>query len=707
MKKILAFTMLILVTITLSACGLFGSKKDKDPEIDAEALANAIVNSFNGDVTYLLEAIDTMSFEMGSQKEAVLELGVRMGGTSSSVTVFVTLDSTQYMTPNGFVVKEMIALESIDYLYRFEIITVSESGELVVYIHTKTLFDYIYDNTGLQLKSAFGLEHDWVRFDVLDTLATFVEIEILKEFVTGNLLYQLPVSSLVALDQSLSNMLQVDLAFYHVSLADFYETLLTFDQRAIENYLYAIDYEGVALAIETQFIVPNLLLLIEEYRSELTDIGYDVDALIATLENEGILTFVSQLEDPDFEALKALLTDETLIEMVEHYEQGTLLNYLLTTALSQYEYTLRQIEGFDYDGLYTLVNTLDMTVLSEGLMELDVEGLIQHIQNNTVNAYIDALEHREVYQVFDYLRPILNQVASALEAQRNMENTLDAFSNLQHYLDLSTYLNHALMSPTVAKNAEHEVITSFPITPAMLQEVIEGFLNDAYISLISAGMEVDPFELDTDALASMLSSMENVMVDFTYKPADLSYMVLHADLYPVLNMMELNGTFTKAILTVTNRQAQTVDIPTETSSLNMLIEDVAKLMLLDKAATYLRTYESYAMMNNLYYGQTMSLREMLPYIHAVGVFDLDLSYVSKDAYNNYTIDLFYLDQERVFVLPLSLNQINGVFSFPMNRTKIQTGLNYINDDSFYMTRLLLLYLADENSQPLNPYFPSY
>jgi hypothetical protein len=302
-------------------------------------------------------------------------------------------------------------------------------------------------------------------------------------------------------------------------------------------------------------------------------------------------------------------------------------------------------------------------------------------------------------------------------------NDLDRFDS---YLALSSYLTDPGMesnAPTI--DEDYLVETQAFITYDMLESMSQSFLQEAWlwldqldyielpnidpINCSGAGCETfDPYI----ELLDSLSTMENMPVTFTVDPMDDGIMWLSADVSNLVNILyDPTGTVAPytATVDITVRDTATIDDITEYTDLNQTLEEFAMFMFIDEIRMIM---EDVSMNMDLQDGVPVTLESVIDDARTLGIFDATLTTFTLDG-DDLEATFVYIDGVDVFDGAVTLDQLNAIYQDSVvTRTELLTYIDLLDDTTFSMTRLLLLFMSedmyyDTYQDVYDPYNPMY
>ncbi|MFW6319433.1 MAG: hypothetical protein ACOC1L_04545 [Bacillota bacterium] len=367
------------------------------------------------------------------------------------------------------------------------------------------------------------------------------------------------------------------------------------------------------------------------------------------------------------------------------------------------------MDGIDYDDLYTTIETLDIELFLTQAETFDYNAMVMAIVDGTYMEFYDTMTETEIKAILSLFNETIINQYGPLTAVLSYDILLNDLDRFNEYTELSTYLTDPDMvvnEPTIED--DYLVETQAYITYDMLESVSQSFLEEAWLWLDQVDYldlpQVDPIKCDGAEcetfdpyieLLNMLSMMDDIPVTFTVDPLDEGTMWLDADISNLLNTLTDptgNTTPYTATLEVTIRDSATIDDVTEFTDLNQTLEEFAKYMFIDE----IRMIMTDVSMNpDLQEGVPVTLETVMDDAQTLGIFDATLTTFTKTA-DDIEATFVYIDGVDVFDDVVTLSQLNSIYADgTVSRTEFLDYIDLLDDTTFSMTRLLLLYMSED------------
>ncbi len=764
MRKVLSLILLSLFTVTLAACSgddlsivpedildciADSTAEGCDDIIDditddrsvEEILADTIIENWDGELTHISLLMDAMDIEDAIEVET--EFSFSVIGEDGNHYIHVVMIETTLQTEEGMILHRVVDFDLDGEEIIFEIIFKEVPTGVHVYYNAAPLKELLLENGDeepLDLLDVIGATEDWFMFKFDDSLASMIEIEVIKDIIVSAFFEEVGESFFYDLQDQLDFELTINtLSTYGINIGLFFDYLIEGDIDNIDLMLEAIDIDSLLLDLDAAYLVPEINILLDEYSAEFALEGFVTADQIVFLNEFGTKAWLNQLTDSEIIILIEVLIDANsepgdpdLSVIIEEHLAGTLDHYLIMQFLNDPEVSvdLSEIPGFDFDGFKATMDTLDYDAFY--LEMLDMEALYDAIYNGQVafdlylvDLALTAPQNASILTAF-------SGIVFELEAYKYLVDDINyVFDNLimfDKFFTLDYYLDNDLLKTEIEKTDEFGILTTVTLEPIsyvfILQDLIEEtvlFLDGVqsfelpYIQFINCptGETCEPLPEYTDLMMD-LALFGEVEYTVLYNPINSNEITTKIDFTDFINKLAMiDGEVTaepviNLSFQVTVREAGEIVIAESVNDVNMIAEDFAKFSLSMFAYEALENVAEYYFDNfgeiTLDFGDTRQLDTFGEYIDLSLAFDLNLSYVQVGGSllaPDYSIQLFWSDGTKVFTGPLGLAELADVV---MPETGIQPTnemfqyfVDKVEDENFNMTKLIFVYIFNETN----------
>ncbi len=458
MKKILALLLVALFTLGLAACG--GTTEIPEEIIDCltdptgegcpviepgdertaeEILADTIVDTWDGELTHLDLMLENMDFEDSMEYIAEFNLEVEVMEEGVLVTHFanaIVTDSFEYLE-TGTLMRRNITVNVDGEIYYTDVIYEEVETGVVVYVNVANIVTLLEEEEteGIEFLETLGITEDWLMFQFDDTLANVVELEVIKDLLFDIFFLDYGDTFFYDLQNQIELELGVLLSTYGIGLGSLVQKIVDADYDGAQIVIENIDYEQLILDLDMIHLVPEIVLLLEEFQAELDLAGFGTEDAILFIEENGTEAFINDLNTSEISTLLNIIVDDNaeegdpdLSDMYDAYLVEELDHYIVMFLLNQPElvYDLRSIESFDFDTykagmdpveFYDLLNDLEKDYLIPKIVELlewndwdlynqgfDVWMKTEFLEDNSVESFITSLTVEELATLIDVMQ---------------------------------------------------------------------------------------------------------------------------------------------------------------------------------------------------------------------------------------------------------------------------------------------------------------
>lgn len=761
MKKVLSLILMGLLVVTLAACG------DKTPEIPEnildciedpqaegcqdlipdptddrsaeEILADTILENWDGEMTHLTSLLDSMDFDDSMTVETEFSFSIIEDGETEYIHVVLT-DTTVEGT-EGMILHRIIDLDFDGEELYTEIIFEEVATGVRVYLNVAPLKLLLVENgdqEAVDFLNVVGATEDWLMFKFDDSLDNMVELEVIKDILVSAFFEEMGETFFYDLQAELDLELMIDpLVDYGINLGMFFDYLVDAEYADAETMLETIDYETLIFDLDAAYLVPELVLVLTEFKTELDLELFDTDGHILSLQALGTQAWLDTLTEAEVLILADVLVDMNsepgdmdLSMVLTEYYAGTLDHYLIMMVLEDpdFAYELSMMTGLDEVAFTAAWDTLDYEAFY--LEEIDAEDLFNAIYEGQTafDLYIIelALTVPETASILAAFSGVVAELEVFMYVVDDITYAFDNLSMFEEFFTLDYYLDNDLVTAELEISEDFAVITTLTLEPLayayLFQDVIEetvlyldGFQSFElpYIQFINCpvGETCEPLP-DYQELLQELAALEEIQFTVEYDPSNADEMITKIDFTDFINhlaTMDEEVTMAPVVdlsIQITVSEVGTVTIPTAVSDVNMIAEDFAKFSLAMLAFEALEDVGDYYMANSseftLDFGDTRQLDTFEGYVNLSLAFDMNMSYVTVGGSviaPDYLIQLFWHDGTPVFTSPLGLAELVAVVGpgtgGPATNVMFQTYVDKVVDANFNMTKLLFVYIFDE------------
>ena len=709
---------------------------DRTPE---EIVADLIIDNWDGGTEHIDTFLNTLDYSSGMELETEFNLEVVDEGVTHFIN-YMIVDT--YVYGDYTIIKRDIAFNfDNEFELEFEVILEEVDTGVRVYYNTDFIRALILENDTegdvQAVLDTLGADGQWFMFKFDDSLANVVEFEVLKEMIQLAIYREFGEMVFYDLHDDLEMELMVDLDMYGINVGDFFGHIFADEYADAQMMLENADYEGLALALDMQWLVPEIVdgLTMDQVWLEATYPVLDVTAYITTLNTMGTKYWLENLTEPEIEALLYAYVDYPIPEMYEAYNDGTLDHWIIMEVLNEIEMDLMDIPGLDVNALMMAFDNLDYDMFYQEMP--DLSGLGQAIYDGQMafDAYIVdlALTSPETASILAPWSGYVLYLEDYMYIVDDIEYGFNELIVFETYFDPAYYFDNNMLAFEIEKTDDFEILTTLIVDGSEFDTMFEDFMEDLYWYLdgfestdlpyvqylnCPVGEVCDDFPEYAEMLANLaqLGDLEYTILFDPSDPTEAEFKFQAADL--INSVMVMNGEMASVLdasITVTVREEDTLMVPTDITDVNMVAEEFAKFSLSIQAYDILQQVSEYYMMNPgeipAVFLQTMTLQELVD----MGIidepsyaYDWELSNVVFGAVDlanpldmpDFGVNLVWLDGTDVFDDEVGFEELMMVFGPGMgapDRADYLMYVDLVDEANFNMTKLLLVYLWEGNS----------
>ena len=723
MKKILSLLLLAIFTFTLSACNLL----DKDPEdtrTPQEILADAVIETWDGDVTHLSTMMNLIT-ESGSM-EIVTEVVMDM--TSDGENQAMNIKMTD----------RMVETETSTMMYRLQEATIdgvtldlemiyhyTDTG-VYVYVNIDSIKEFIEANGDLPTEvvdalDAFGVTEDWIKLSFDDNLNDIVKMELLNNFLKDTLLHMNGPDFFDNFRDDIITELDLDPLTVGLDIDEMVTALANEDFDTFKTLLDATDFAQILEGLDLVLLAPGMVEQLNLDTEDLTLRGLDVPATTAAITANGLLGYLET----------ATQTDKDLL----------IQYYIVEGIINQPDF--ETIPGFDFASFVEALLAVDIEQLELETM-IDVEALYNAIYagQDAFDLYISVLETTNPIQA-SMLAPFSETVLFLEDYKYIADDITYAFENLSvfdKYFDMSTYIEMGVSTVDLVKNEDLTIQTNMTMGNTMYDDLFDDLLLDAYNYLdgfesfdlpyveninCPIGEECETFE-EYQMIKDNLGLLANINMMSLYDPSNLNEMHMEIDLAPFMNSMaqideDMNSddleysvpTFNTVKIMQDYKKDIEIIAPTVFVDMNPVFDKLGKLALLGEVRSMLDDVSYFYMSNPLEFPVAQAVMPLTDfednyYVYLNEVFDNEMSTITIGgtiSEPTYSINLYWADGTSVLTEPITLTALDIIFDGGVpTQTTLDGLLVKVDNDNFYLSKLLLVMMMQEDDNYDDGYY---
>jgi len=759
MKKILSLFVIALFVFTLAACGedsdIQGMIDDvvrcaEDPEAEgcddlisdivddeatAEFLADTVLSNFEGDLTHITALMETLDFTSSMKTE--FTFSVLEDEVINYIQVVVTNNTIE--NEFGSVTHRIIEFDANGEEILIETIMEEVTTGVNVYLNFSPFRELMIENGDPETSDVLdvlGVSGDWLMFKLDDSLANMVELEVVKDLVITAFEEEFGETFFFDLQTELDLGLAIaPLEDYGIDLGMFFDYIVDEDYMSAETMLDTIDFDNLVFDLDAEYLVPKLVTVLTDYKTELDAALFATDAHIANIELLGTDEWLNSLNDDEIvilvdvlEEANAMEGDADLSVILEQYYADTLDHYLVMMFLDdpEVEFELSMVDGFDFTAFKATMDTLDYNAFYNETIDFDLFFEAVYDGQEAFDAYLLELAltapgHASILTHYSFLVLELGPYMFI------MDDIDYAFTNLgmfDEFFTLDYYLENNLLTTELEIMEDFEILTTVTLEPIAYAYLFQDVIGEAVLYL--NGFQsfelpyIENINCPTGEICEPLPSYQDLMTDLAllgdvevsmlYAPNNPNEMVTTIDFTDFINnlvMLEQEPVIDLSIK-ITVSEPKEVIIPTVNTDMNMVAEDFAKFSLSILAYDALEDISDYYAMypnEEIVFGDSVQLDTFGEYLNLSLAFDLNSSYVEMGGSiisPDLTIQLFWNDGTPIFTSPVGLDELLIVVGpdseAPETSEVYQYYVNKVDEDNFNMTKLLFVYIFNDTYQ---------
>jgi predicted small lipoprotein YifL len=757
MKKILSLVLLAVLMVTLAACGEDSPVKiddildcisnpdteecqdlipdENDDRAAKEILADTIVENWDGDLSHIIALLDALEVSDAMEVETEFSFSVMEDGENHYIHV-VMIDNT-VDSEDGMILHRTLNLDFDGEEILIETIFQEVETGVHVFINFAPLREMLIeegDDEAVDVFNTLGVTEDWLLFKFDDSLANMVEIEVMKDIVVSAFFEEYGETFFYDLQDELDMELTINpLADYGINIGMFCDYLVDGDYEDAEMMLDGINHEELVLDLDMSYLVPELVIVLEDYKTELDEALFDTDAQILSLQELGTEAWLNSLTEDQIMTLVEVLVDSEsmegdvqLSELLEQYYDGTLDHFLVMEFLNDPDiaYELSMIPSFDSVSFTNVMDNLDYDAWY--LETFSVEEVLNAVYEgqDAFDAYILdlSLTAPQSAAIFSEFSEMVAELQVFMYVVDDIEYAFDNLSMFEEFFTLDYYMDNDILTMEVEKTEDFAILTTITLEPIayafVLQDVIqttvtyiEGFesMELPYIQFINcpAGATCEPLPEYTELMMN-LGLLGEVEYTVLYDPSNPTEVITKLDLTDFINKMAMMDEYVTSEPVIelsfgmTIRQGEAITIPTDVSDMNIVAEDFAKFSLAILAYEALEDVTEYYFENPsemLMFGDTRQLDTFEGSLDLSLAFDSNMSYVEMGGSivaPDYSIQLYWHDGTPVFTGPVGYLELLDVVGDEAPTAEMyQYYVDKVDEENFNMTKLLFVYIFNE------------
>ncbi len=524
---------------------------------------------------------------------------------------------------------------------------------------------------------------------------------------------------------------------------------VVFDLREIPSFDFDVykaamdpsEFEEMIYDLDQDYVVPEMVQLLEWNESYLYSQGFDVWVKSNELEEFGSLYFFDNLTPGEITALMQAMdwqyfdnNDDYIVieDFYNSYVLGDHDQFIVEFVIGSPNISagLRSFPGIDYDLFVFAMDNLDYDAFY--LEEIDLELLAEAIRGgeSEFDIYLTELDATapETASILDAFRGTVLELEEVMIYVEDFIYVLDNINIFEEYLDLQYYLDNDMVTYALETTEDFEIETTITFDASESSQLyvdliaeVYWFLDDMesfempYVDHINCptGETCDTFE-DYLTVIADLDQLGYVELVALYDPSNPDELTMLLDLtnfaQSVHTLEELNGTIDDISVKFTVREAGTVTLPTETSNMNDIAQDFAKVSLNFMTYDFVRDALEYYVDNPGEFAiGNFALDSYDGYITPSLAFDANMSYITVGgSFLSPTISctLYWADGTQVFTEPITLAYLDVMMAgdFP-TAADYQTLLSKVDDANWNMTKMIIVFLFSDVDNVQEKYSP--
>ena len=721
----------------------------------AELLAEAVVANWDGDLSHLELLMDSLDLE--TSMEFILEFNMEVTDfydedfeETHFINVVIT-DNYQYLE-TGTLMHRNMAMNLDDEVHFIDFMFEEVDTGVIVYMNIEDIKASLVTEGPevLEYLNTLGATQNWLMFRFDDTLDNVIELEVMKSMVADIFFLQMGETFFYDLQGELDMELGVVLADYDINLGLLMDYLVDENYTAAETMLENIDYETLVFDLDAIHLVPELVMLLNEYKTELDFATFNTDARVAFLLANGTEAFLEDLTDAEIVILLDILVDAPNMdpeapdfsEMYEAYLVEELDHFIVMFMLDKtdVQMALGDIPGLNFTVFYNAMNDLDYDAFYLETIDVEALGDAIYAGQDAFDIYVIALnatapETASILAAFSYTVYELEEFMVIID---DINYVFDNLYLFEDYLDIQYYLDNDMVVYDLEITDDFDIETTIMLQGNEASQLFIDLLDEVYWFLDDMESFEMPFlehincpvdELDCDPFPDYLPIIADldefgyIEIVALYNPLvhdEMSMVIDLTNFAQALNELgDESGTINNISIKMIVKEVGSVTLPTETADVNQIAQDFAKVSLNFMTYDFVREALEYYADNQAYY--QLHPTELLGN-HALDTydnmtpsyaFDSNMSYITVGgSLLNPTISctLYWADGTLVFTEPITLDYLDDMMldGIP-SAADYQTLLSKVDDDNWNMSKMIIVFLFSDwdNGNQEDEYYPVY
>lgn len=333
MKKVISLFLVVLLTITLAACGGNDDPQDiiddvldcvadpsaegcdeiiPDPTDDRtveEILADAIIENWDGETTHLNTLLDALDFAESMELQAEFNFQALDSEDVEHIINVVLTDSYVFL-PGDSILNRNVSMnidgEMVDFTMIFEEVPTG----VIIYLEISNLRDLLEEENSEanEVVTVLGVDTDWLKFSFNDTLVNMIEIEVMREILSQVFFSEMGLTVFYDLEDNIELDTGLTLADYNLDIGLIMDKLSSGDYSGFVTMFEGIDFDTLLFDLDGVILVPKLVEFLTENQTDLETEGFDVVNGIIYLEANGTEAYLGSLSETDITTFISILT---------------------------------------------------------------------------------------------------------------------------------------------------------------------------------------------------------------------------------------------------------------------------------------------------------------------------------------------------------------------------------------------------------------
>ena len=708
-----------------------------DTRTPEEILADAIVESWDGELTHLEAMINNMNFD--ASMEFITEFNLEIvettdDGTETHLINVIVADNYQYLT-EGTVMHRNIALNFDGEIHYIDFMFEEVATGVVVYINIADIKDTLVTEGPelLDYLDTLGATEDWLMFRFDDTLANVIELEVIKDMMVDIFFLQMGETFFYDLQDELDTELDLLiplLSTYGIDLGLFVDHIIDEDFDAAELLLDAVDYETLIFDLDAAYLVPELSAGLLENKTELDLATFATDAQILYLETNGTEAWLMNLTDAEIVILIDVLVDNPntdpnvpdFSDMYDAYLDNDLDHFIVMFILdnADVELALEDIPGFDFAAYYAAMDALDYEAFYLETVDMQLLADAIYAGQDAYDIFVLALNLTapETASILEAFSGVVLELEPYMLYIDDMNYVFDNLYVFEDYIDLQYYLDNDIVTMSIDQTEDFEIETTIVFdgseTSSLFVDVLADtywFLNDMEsfeMPLIDylncpAGETCETFA-DYITIIADLNQLGYIDMVTVYDPSNPGEYTTVIDFVDFANSLvaldEGDAVFNDFSVKFTVRETGTVTLPTVTADVNEIAQDFAKVSLNFMTYDFVRDALEYYVDNPLEFSLgDHSLDSYDDYMYPSLAFDANMSYITVGGSvlaPTISCTLYWADGTLVFTEPITLAYLDGIMDTGIpTAAEYQMLLSKVDEANWNMSKMIMVFLFSE------------